>query len=90
VSKLYNNVPDMPPEMMQALFQVMDIFRRLPEPSMEKYMMLLSLVMVNAIGALIEWPSTADRNTVVAKLVRKLWADLRQIDDPNAGVEGHA
>jgi hypothetical protein len=77
------------PEMLRACDLILDTFRRLPEPSAEKYFQLLSLILGNVVGGQITWDCTERRDMAIGELFDKLQRDLLQLSSPDVGVAGH-
>jgi hypothetical protein len=78
-----------PPEMLLALDQVLDVFSRLPDPSPERWLNLLSAVQLNLFRAITNWNNVDHRSVVVNQLRDKLLCDLAMLDLPDAQVMGH-
>jgi hypothetical protein len=88
-NNLYPDAPPTPPELLHACDQILDVFQRLPNPTPERYFILLRLVLGNVIGGQITWDSTERRGWAMAELFERLEKDMRTLGDPNAGVQGH-
>jgi hypothetical protein len=88
--RLYPDSPSpTPPELLHACDRIIATFQGLPNPTPERYFILLRLVLGNVIGAQITWDCTERRDMAMTELFERLEKDMLQLSNPNAGAQGH-